>query len=1048
MRRYPGAGMLTGRSINTLVFMRHIVVLLLFLNGLTYSQQRAEYFIRSYTVDQGLPNNHIRSITQDRDGFIWVATWDAVARYDGYEFINYYHVPEDSSTIPGVDLKRILVDARNNVWVCSPYKLSRYDRQKDCFQPYNLRNGKADEDTIWDIALDRHGRFWAGGCRGLLEYSLQDDHFYLRPACGPGMQIKKLDPGQIAFDNKDDLWIFSKSLVTQHTMLSSGEGPCVFQQVASYEIKGINYQFENFHACYSVIRSADDDKTLIASNLGLLMYDPREGSFSPACQDVLPCFRDVKEITWDREGKEFVYVRNSSIQYQWRRTEHIPVETWFNDRNGNLWLGLTNNYSEGIGLRQVVFTPRPFRHYFTEKETGMRLAVFGIHRAEDSTLYIGCPEKECFFRSRKDGVIENLSHTVAEGVKKDYQLRSFLECKGKLLLGFQKALLVLFDPVAMKGKKISGSGSRAFLRDISSFKLMVRDRRDNIVIAGRHHVTCFDRELSRVLFHHSDPSKDYYSILEDEEGQFWLGSSGLLTCFDRNFGHGREYVIAEGKYNIESIAEGDKGELWLALYGGGICRFDKATGRQQRYSSEEGLYNNSVYNLIKDGRGRLWMSTNHGISMFDPVREQFSNFGPVQGLMIDEFNADAVWQGDDGEMIFGGIGGVVSFYPDSVTMPGVDYFSPLVVTGILVDGVQACPDVYQTDSIGLSEGSNNFTLTFARLDYMNADKIRYRYKMEGVDRDWDTVDFRHRVANYLNLKPGRYHFRVEATDATGRFNTNRELAIFIPPRLAQTTGFKVASIGVGLMMIILLVLAIIRYIRRKEKRLYHERLREQQLKLAQLRLESLRGQLHPHFLNNTMNLINLQIYSGNKEEANSMLSDLSVLLKGYIGNSESEFISLGEEIENLGIYLRFMQMRHANRFTFSIERDATVPDVDLGCEIYRYMIQPFAENAVKHGMAGLKKPGGNIKIYFTRKKPHSITCFIEDNGVGRKHASRDKGKTEVLERMHGSKIVEERLAIINEMHHEDFRIILSDLETGVDETGTRVEIDLPVKEKR
>ncbi len=175
---------------------------------------------------------------------------------------------------------------------------------------------------------------------------------------------------------------------------------------------------------------------------------------------------------------------------------------------------------------------------------------------------------------------------------------------------------------------------------------------------------------------------------------------------DKNFEKSNTFLtFRSNRYNIESIIEGDSNHLWLALLGGGICKFNKKTGETEIFSTQHGLKNSTCYNVLKDKHGHIWVSTNQGISMFNPETKRFRNFGEAEGLQIVEFNADAVWHGEDDEMMFGGMGGFVSFYPDSIENMTHDYYAPLMLTELKVSGVSYYPNVYELKKVKSSKGN-------------------------------------------------------------------------------------------------------------------------------------------------------------------------------------------------------------------------------------------------------------------------------------------------------------------------------------------------------
>jgi hypothetical protein len=175
------------------------------------------------------------------------------------------------------------------------------------------------------------------------------------------------------------------------------------------------------------------------------------------------------------------------------------------------------------------------------------------------------------------------------------------------------------------------------------------------------------------------------------------------------------------------------------------------------FTTADGLTNNTLSNILKDNNGNLWISTNKGISFFNPRTKKFRSFGKTDGLLIEEFNSDANYLAPDGEMFFGGVGGMVSFYPDSVEK----YLSggntgDLLVTELKVSGIPRFFDkpIYESVKVTLKNGDDNFHLSFSCLDFRNSERIKYRYRLSGKNNSWTETDHRLRNINYFNLDPG------------------------------------------------------------------------------------------------------------------------------------------------------------------------------------------------------------------------------------------------------------------------------------------------------
>jgi hypothetical protein len=408
----------------------------------------------------------------------------------------------------------------------------------------------------------------------------------------------------------------------------------------------------------------------------------------------------------------------------------------------------------------------------------------------------------------------------------------------------------------------------------------------------------------------------------------------------------------------------------------------------------------------------------------------------MEGLEIEEFNSDNTFLAPDGEMFFAGMGGVMSFYPDSIIDENILACSPpLLITEMRVSGSNRYfgKAVYESDTVRLEKGDDNFRITFACLDFVNAEKIRYRYRLIGENDDFAETDHRNRSVNFSNLKPGKYRFEVESADPNGDWNSKTALVILIPSIFYKTFWFDVIVV---IFFISLTVYIIYNYFRRlRIKALYLQ---------SELKLESLRSQMNPHFIFNSLNSINYFISQNDRLSANRYIADFSGLIRSFLGNLSHEFIPLSKELESLKGYLQLEHLRFGDRFDYEL---IIAPEIQPD-EIFVFpgIVQPFIENAVWHGVRGLEGRKGFIRIVFY-VEGEGIKVIVEDDGIGRKLAGQQKhqmtGKTSK-----GIGIVLERLKIANYLYKKNYQVLFSDLKPDSVETGTRVIIDIPLKMSR
>lgn len=996
---------------------------------------KENYAVKNYTTDQGLPHNHVREIVQDQNGFLWIATWDGLSRYDGYEFRNYYHNPQDTTSLLYFTAEQVLVDCANQVWVMSATTgVSLYDRKNDRFIRY------VENEQSTDITLDQEKKLWYLSGHKIKRWDYQKRQFVLVDVeiDLPGAEI--VTYVSLEFDNRGGMWLECQKLNGELYSLycnDSSVRPLRFKFLGNLPDSFMrpvpsNGRFSRFPLV------SESGNFWVNNNYKLYKLDLIDRSFKVS-NDVIPEseFRGISDqYRADFLQKIEFYNKDLKLTEEKSDSSFVFVESFCEDRQKTHWLSIVVNGRDALGLTRAIPNPNWFRHYFTDFRNNGRLnAIFPVLKDRFGTLWAGPQNTSGLFRMESNGKCYE-ENKISQKLKEDVRgPRVFFEDKTGIWIGYYNNLLVYYDFAQQKYSTIfykeTGLDDPALP---NNFIHIVRDGEDLIVFdyLGAYRFRPGSGICKQIYV--SENPYAIYSVLHEGNGDWWLGfGHERLRHFDKDFQLIKEYKIGNGMFNLEGICAGDDNDLWLSTLGGGLVHFNRTTGKAEILTTADGLSNNTCYGILKDKKGNLWISTNHGISRFNPKTSHFRTFGPSAGLKIDEFNSDATYQAPDGELFFGGMGGVVSFYPDSIIDDQKNEAQPLVIEDFRVSGANRYfkKAIYECDTVILNKGDDNFEASFACLDFRNADKIKYRYRLSGEDKEFVETDHRHRSVNYSSLLPGEYLFEIEATNRDGDWVSKRSLAVIVPAFYYQTAWFRLL---VAFLVILLIFYLIYGYIRRIQLIA-----RQQQ---EELRLESLRGQMNPHFIFNSLNSINYFISQNDRLSANRYIADFSRLIRTILGNTASDYIPLSQELESLHDYLKLEHLRFGDKFDYQVFVSEEIFPEDL--MVFPGMVQPFIENAVWHGVRGLEERKGLVKIELMPCATGCLKCVVEDDGVGRKLSEKRKssmtGKTS-----RGISIVVERLKIVNHLRRTNFRIDLEDVFPDREETGTRVTIDIPVK---
>jgi hypothetical protein len=516
------------------------------------------------------------------------------------------------------------------------------------------------------------------------------------------------------------------------------------------------------------------------------------------------------------------------------------------------------------------------------------------------------------------------------------------------------------------------------------------------------------------------------SIYCDSTDKIWLGClNGLWSLKNKE-------VVYEGLSNpifqnrIEDIKESADHIWWYATKGSGVIV--KRGKDIISITENNGLSSNICRNLYLDGKGSAWVSTNNGISRIRmPKWGEYSIdvYSSDDGLPSNEINeivrtGNRIWAASNQ--------GIVAF---DVTKIFVNLSPPPVyITALEINSQRRA----LKDTFRLRYLENYLKIDFTGLSYKRNSRLRYKYKLEGLDADWKFTQAG--TIQYTTLPPGNYRFLVYAVNNDGMSSPKpAALCFFISKPFWKEWWF--------LIFVSCLVLGISfrigNYRVRQLKKEVAER-EEVERKIADLKLVALRTQMNPHFIFNSINSIQLFILKNDTDAAHKHLSRFSKLIRQVLENSKHEYIPLSEEIQSLELYIELERLRFSSKFDFKIHTDPAI-DTDTVL-ISPMLIQPYVENAIWHGLMHLKNRSGELNILL-EKHDNLLKIIIDDNGVGRKNSMLFKKNR--THKSIGLSINKERVDILNSLHNNSSLNITFIDKAGPEgeSLGTRVEINLP-----
>lgn len=1023
-------------------------------------------------LDKGLSQNSVQAIIQDKEGYMWFGTWDGLNRFDGYGFFiirpDYFNA---KSGISSPSIRALFQDKKGLIWIGTENGLNKYNPQTQSFIQYKCNvfdNSSLSSDYINTICEDENGFLWVGTNDGLNRLNKKTGRvtrFYLNPNNANSLSNNSIN--HLFYDPNGFLWIATQKGLNRLNLKTN---------IFSHYYHNITVK-ESISSDFINCIFIDKNKILwIGTNNGLNKFDKKTNGFisfknqsnnslSLSNNDVKAIIQDKNDILWIgtmggglnyMNPNDHRFYSYTSISNDKTSLSNNYINCIYEDKSGNIWIGTAWG-----GLNKIDKQTKKFRHFIhlndKDNKSINNNLVWSIVSDKKGDIWIATNQginiynkqsKEFSFITHQPNNKNSLASNSVRMIVIDHKRDNIVwvatldagldkyNTKTKVFRHYQ------YDPIQKNG--------------LTTNRLMslYEDKYGDIWAGTEFGGLCVLNPEKDKFTNYQHNSSDKYSIssntiypiYEDRNGIVWVGTYHGLNRFDRetkrfyNYFHDPNNKKSISSDMIFSIYQDKNGFYWLGTMGGGLNRFNPVTKESKHYTEANGLPNNVVYSTIEDKNGDFWLSTNFGLSKFNLATENFTNFDVKDGVQSHEFNFGAALVDEEGELFFGGMNGLNTFYPEEIQM---NKNVPLItITSFKLFNVEVPISLKDGDTLNLNYNENFFSFEFASLDYVNSYKNKYAFCLEKFDKAWNYTNATRRFADYTAVDPGKYIFRVKGSNNDGVWNENGiKIYIQIKSPWYKTLLFYIVVI----VLIIISIWAIMVWrIKRISKK--HEVERQMltiQKQLFELEQKSLRLQMNPHFLFNSLNSIQSFVIEKDTDKAIHYLSRFSQLMRLILNNSQQTFVVLQEEIKVIKLYLDLEKLRYDNIFNYFIILDSEIEEEFTA--IPPMIIQPYIENAIIHGLIH-RKQQGELKIEL-KLKDNYILCIIQDNGIGRTAAMKIREQSGIMHKSSGMLITQERLEILNKRNKDQLSVKVIDLidDNGIAE-GTRIELMIVFKE--
>lgn len=776
-----------------------LVYLLLFLLSISgFAQQNAW---QSLSINDGLSQGMIYDMLEDRNGFMWFATKDGLNRYDGYNFKIFTNKNTDSFSISGNLCTALHEDKQGRLWVGTATNgLNLYDPRTQKFYHADVNEQlKKGSGNIYieDILEDKQGRIWIlAGEQDCQIFIVNDFEGYPKTKNFNELLCKP----KLSQTQNTEFVGFYKPLSNAKTfkVLMEAIHPEYKDPIFKAPSLFLTFPLKTGNEFLSITENVDQLKYFIGDKFQKNINTPENqvpGDFFNLLNDGTICFSN-NEYFWIFKPEDLNKIDRFSTENAFAK---LPFSSRTNgilrDHNGNIWISTLGygvyKFNQNTNLIQS-FLPNRSINFLTHSPNN-KIVV--------RTFY--SPDFQFYTFDRTDQSFK----VFYDGIRKhDHGICFAQDGSSYLVYALPKGnslFLVCFDQTKrLKDQYVIYEQKQPVY--INSLKIL-EDHQHNIWIGLQYGILLKYNPKTKVftkysyenLFKSSGALLETYALFEDSAGTIWLGTQLGLVKVSNSQTNPKFELFQNNATDSQSLANNfvssivedptnPRQYLFVSTKGGGFDRFEKNTGKCEHFNDTNGLTNNVVYGILVDKNKKMWLSTNRGISRFNPQTRTFQHLNKQDGLQDDEFNTNAFTLTTDGQVVFGGINGLNFLNPDRVLVSKTK--PTLKIFGLKINNLEAKiahdevlnSAIEYSKAIELSHSQNQITLEFGVMNFTNADKNRYRYQLVGIDDDWVEAGTNH-IANYAQIPSGSYTFRVIGTPDGENWSEAALLEITVNP---------------------------------------------------------------------------------------------------------------------------------------------------------------------------------------------------------------------------------------------------------------------------
>ena len=747
------------------------ITVLTHINKLSYAQSKNLIF-NNINIEQGISQSTIEDIFQDSEGYIWLGTNDGLNRYNGYEF-KIYNYEEYQNSISHNGITDITEDKYGNIWVNTVSGVNKINKKTEKISNYTEINGKIKEDSTTEIIVTKDNNILVGTYEGLNIYNAKEDRFDIILEQKDGILSSCIY--SIDEDINGNIWIgtelglnkLSKDFKVLETYTSESEIYNIFCDDengfvwAGSDSSGLLKIDTKTKEVTQYINDIEDENSIPANQVGAIIRDIK-GNLWVGTTNGLARYNE-KNDSFD-VYKNKVYDKNSLV--------YNDVRSIIEDREGVLWVGTYSGIS-------IFDTESSIKYYNAGLDDGYLLSenmVHGIYEDSDGYLWVGSKLKGISIIDRENHSATSISTENNDIIKSD-MINDITGYKDFIFVATDGGIL----RIDKKTRKMKNYSVEDGLVNEAVKDIMVDDK--GYLWAGTiNGLSIINIETEEIIdmTKYIDTETYIKHIYQDNEGNYYLGllrDEGLCYINVKQkkikyFSNDKSDKSSISSNRVRYINGDSKGNVWIGT-SYGINKFDRKTETFERYTAEDGIANNTIYGILVDNDDNIWMSTNKGISKLNPETGKIENLSVTDGLQSNEFNGNASFKSDSGELFFGGINGLNTFYPQDINK--MDSGTKVLFDGFSIDN----KEYNDIEGMKFKSSTDDINIKFFTPIYSSNKNLMYEYKLIGASGEVFTT--KNNYVTFSELPPGKYTFEVRVIDTGGNKSEASSVSFKIKP---------------------------------------------------------------------------------------------------------------------------------------------------------------------------------------------------------------------------------------------------------------------------